>query len=157
MQEQPELRAVPKDNLYEVASDYTIKVEVDDEEKETSKKVTIVVPADFQFDGASVPSPGWQLIYSPFHPDVILPSLIHDWLYANHQVEREQADEIFHDLLILNGVPNIKAKAMWGAVHHFAGVYWGYSKEDKKRLKKLGQSIKKRPNYKKYKFPKEFL
>ena len=78
----------------------------------------------FRYDGASIPAPAWQLTFSPFHPDVMLPSLIHDWVFYNHQINRDALDEIFYRLLRDNGVNYLKANTMWAAVRATGGIFW---------------------------------
>jgi len=56
----------------------------------------------------TIPSLGWQAVYTPFDPIVMPPALVHDWLYSNHQVSKEDADTILRQLLKGNGVPSLK-------------------------------------------------
>ena len=82
---QPLLKPGPKDNKYQLTRDYKLVV----------RGINIVIPRYFMYDGASIPTLAWQFTFSPFHPDVILPSLVHDWMYYNHQEERETTDVSF--------------------------------------------------------------
>ena len=142
--EQPELRPNPKDDYYMLMSDYNITV----------NNIKIVVPKYFQYDGASIPRVGWQVTYTPFDPDVMLPSLIHDWLFYNHQVPRDIADDIFYRLLKDNGVSGLKANIMWGAVRTAGSLFWDNDDDDIKDLANLYLKVKESPNLPFYKFPK---
>ncbi|WP_064603712.1 DUF1353 domain-containing protein [Photobacterium sp. J15] len=143
MLKQPSLTPHANENKYELVRDYEILVE----------GVEIVVPKFFRYDGASIPALAWQATYSPFHPDVMLPSMIHDWLYYNHQVEQEQSDDIFYRLLRDNGVNYLKASMMWGAVRTAGGLFWDNDKEDEAMLIALCNKVKSRPNFNRYKLP----
>jgi hypothetical protein len=145
MIKQPSLTPIPHENKYELARDYEIQAE----------GVEIVVPRHFRYDGASIPGPAWQLTYTPFHPDVMVPALIHDWMYYNHQEDREVADDVFYRLLKDNGVSNLMANVMWGAVRTGGGLFWDNDEEDEEFLLKLCKKVRERPNFDRYKFPPE--
>ena len=135
------------DDNYELSRDYRLEIE----------GVTVVVPKYFRFDGASIPAPAWLFSYTPFHPDVLLPSLIHDWLYYNHQTDRDTADDIFYALLRGNGVSNLMANAMWGAVKVGGGLVWDNDEEDDEMLVRLCRKVYRRPNFDRYRFPDEII
>lgn len=101
----------------------------------------IVVPKYFSYDGASIPSFGWQAIYTPFDPIVMLPALVHDWLYTNHQIQRDQADKLFRKLLKDNGVPPPKVETMYRAVQFFGAAAWDNSSDDIKYLRWLKKKL----------------
>ena len=145
MPKQPTLTAIPNQNRYQLVRDYEIEVE----------DVEVVVPKFFRYDGASIPAPAWQLTYSPFHPDVMLPSLVHDWLFYNHQVDQEKADDIFYRLLRDNGVDYLKANTMWLAVRTAGGFFWENDEEDEAFLVWLCKKVHGRANYERYQFPDE--
>ena len=147
MRRQPNLRPVPNGNKYELLRDYGTTVDL----------VDIVVPRFFRYDGASIPPIAWQIIYSPFHPDVMLPALVHDWLYYNHQTDREQADDIFYYLLKDNGVDDYKCSTMWQAVKVGGEYAWENDEDDINYLLKLREKVKDRPNFNRYVFPPEVL
>ncbi|MEP2652806.1 MAG: DUF1353 domain-containing protein [Paraglaciecola sp.] len=85
----------------------------------------------------------------------MLPSLIHDWLFYNHQTDRETTDDIFYELLRKNKVSYLKATAMWAAVRAGGGLFWDNDKEDTEMLKKLCKKVRNRANYEGYQFPSE--
>ena len=61
------------------------------------KSGKIVIPAGFEFDGASIPDwiekwiPKFLFKFAPHDPRLNPPALVHDWLYTNHQVQRHMA------------------------------------------------------------------
>lgn len=147
MLKQPFLNPIPPENKYELFRDYEITV----------NGVDIVVPKFFRYDGASIPSPAWQLTYSPFHPDVMLPSLVHDWMFYNHQENRDVTDEIFYRLLRDNGVNYLKANTMWAAVRTGGALFWDNDQEDIDTLVRLCKKVRDKPNYARYRFPNEVI
>ena len=140
---QPILVPHAAEDTYELTRDYRLEVE----------GVTVVVPRFFRFDGASIPAAAWVLTYPPFHPDVMLPSLVHDWMYYNHQETREKTDDIFFALLRGNGVSRLTANGMWAAVRAGGGIFWNNDEEDIAMLIRLCRKTHGRPNFKSYKFP----
>ena len=116
---------------YELLGDYKIEYQ----------GAAIVVPRYFSYDGASIPSFGWQVIYTPFDPIVMLPALVHDWLYSNHQVDRDRADKLFRKLLKDNGVPSPKVETMYRAVQFFGVAAWENSPDDIRYLRWLKKKL----------------
>lgn len=147
MRTQPSLNPVPDKNKYELAMDYELVM----------NGVEIVVPRYFNYDGASIPALAWQLTYPPFHPDVMLPSLIHDWLFYNHQVDRKTTDEIYYGLLRNNGVHRVKAKAMWGVVRMLGGFAWDNTDEHTDMLVALCNRVRHHENFERYVFPADVI
>ena len=84
----------------------------------------VTVPAEFQFDGASIPPIFWVALYSPYHPKVVEAALIHDYLYVTHQFSKRRADLIFLDILKHKGVPKGRREAMRRGVQLFGGRAW---------------------------------
>ena len=70
---QPTVKPAPSADRYEVTRDYDLNIDGEH----------IVVPKGLRYDGASIPEAAWQLTYTPFHPDVMAASVIHDWLWLN--------------------------------------------------------------------------
>ena len=147
MLRQPSLKPLPATNQYELVRDYNILVD----------NVRITVPKSFRYNGANIPAGTWAVIYSPFHPDVMLPSLVHDWMYFNHQNTRDETDDVFHSMLRENGVNNFKANAMWLAVRNFGGPYWENDADDEATLVKLCKRVRDRPHFNDYLFPDEII
>jgi len=142
---QPTLRPAPAYDHYEVARDF----------QPDGISQEIVVPKWFRYDGASIPAAAWQLTYTPYHPDVMTASVVHDWLYYNHQVERDVADDLFYDILRANGVGTLIASTMWGAVKSFGGLFWDNDDADVQYLVSLCARLRGRPNFDRYRFPPE--
>jgi len=120
------------DEAYEVDHDYQARV----------MNTTIWVPQYFQFDGASIPMAAWQIIGTPFNPKFMRPAVVHDWLYHTHQVDMDDANEIFYRLLKSNDVNPVKATLMYEAVKVGGAWYWDNDDEDKKYLKRLARKLK---------------
>jgi len=100
---------VPHDNVYNL--DTSIYID------------GVKIPKGFRWDGASIPRFLWALIYSPFHPDVMAPSMVHDYLYRYHDGQdgnrvftRKAADDLFEKLLIANGVATETVNTMYSGV-----------------------------------------
>jgi len=86
------------------------------------------VPAGFKWDGASIPRFLWRVVDSPFQPDLMVPSLVHDYLYEQGDKSgftREEADKLFHKLLIANGVDEDLAETMYSGVRVGGGSHYG--------------------------------
>jgi hypothetical protein len=77
----------------------------------------IYIPSGFQWNGASIPSFLWPILGSPFSPEMMVPSLVHDFLYSRQAqslgIHRRQADKIFKKLLIANGMDADKAETLY--------------------------------------------
>ena len=119
------------EDAYEVADDLSVKRD----------GALIKVPKFFQYDGASIPSPAWQAIGTPFQPRFMAAAVFHDWIYHTHQVDRDAANGLFYDLLLEYGVRKTKAAIMLAAVETFGGWYWDNDKDDLNYLKRLANRI----------------
>jgi hypothetical protein len=66
-----------------------------------------IVPAGFNFDGATIPRCMWSLAgFSPLDRDTLLAACIHDWLLSRKSMPRVMADAWFVSVLsgaTLNG------------------------------------------------------
>ncbi len=141
---QPSVAPVPGEDKVMVLDDYIVRY----------GNVKIVVPAFFKSDGASIPWYGQRATYSKWHPKVLGPAIVHDWLDYNHQVKFEFAAQILRDLLIANGANKFKSKLIYRAVMFGGRQFWDHKKEDIKFLKELYCFCKDSPNFEEYKFPK---
>ena len=103
--------------------------------------LTVRVPKFFQFDGASIPPPAWQIIGSPFHPRFMTAAVFHDWLYHTHQLDKKATDQLFYELLRESGVRKPKAILMREAVQDFGAWYWENDKDDLAYVKRLAGRI----------------
>lgn len=119
---QPVLIPVPQKRKYEVAEDYDFRFRVGPDEH----RVAITVPRGFRYDGASIPPAGWHLTFTPFNPMVMLPALVHDYLYGMplYQVDRATADSLMYHMLRENGVDRITAEIMYRAVRVGGRGHW---------------------------------
>ena len=145
---QPKVEPIPGRDMFGVTEDYSV----------VSLAEKITVPEFFITDGASIPMFAWQIMYTPFHPDVMAAAVVHDWLYTNHQCSRKMADLIFKDILIANGVDESKADLMYKAVRIGGRAAWKMTEENLNymyilRLTLLHNSVCMNA----YKFPDEVL
>lgn len=96
----------------------------------SSKFGSIHIPAGFEWDGASVPRILWSYL-DPEDPCVLRASLVHDWLYSiagrfalRAPLTRENSDEVFREVMILDDArPRQAAVAFW-VVRAFGGSHW---------------------------------
>lgn len=106
------------------------------EDKQGKRLIEFLIPIGFEFDLASIPRFLWSII-SSFELSIAAP-LIHDYLYRfegnnkhhratsptpgliSQRISRKRADEIFYDIMIMEGVPKWKAVAAFRAVRWFA-------------------------------------
>ena len=82
------------------------------------------IPQGFVWDGASIPRLFWSTTYSPYHPKVLRPGLVHDYLYRHKLLHRKNADKLFKDLLKKNGVSLYQRNKIYYAVRMFGGKYY---------------------------------
>ena len=75
----------------------------------------ISVPANFVFDGASVPLP-LRMLVPMAHPDYIQAAALHDWMLESGLYTRRRCDQVFHEALGVLGMPGLWRGAMFGAV-----------------------------------------
>lgn len=83
------------------------------------------VPAGFVTDFASVPR--LPLVYAAFGNMAHRAATVHDWLYSDGNgtdIRRHEADEIFRQIAIRDGVSELKAYLMWLAVTIVGGRHW---------------------------------
>jgi len=98
---------------------------------------TIIVPENFEFDFASIPS-AFQWLYpktgcsgSPYG----IAALIHDWLYCHRKIEgvpinRKQADAMFYEVARYCGVSWWTASRMYRWIRAFGWIPWGRRKPE---------------------------
>lgn len=138
------LKPIPALQRYELLDEHYVR----------AGGMDIYVPTGFRFDGASIPPAAWQLIYTPFNPVLMEPALVHDWLYHTHQCgSRLLADEIFHELLMRNGVDDMRRYAMFKAVRLGGESGWEQRTEECAEMRRLYHCHKDRPDVAKYGFP----
>lgn len=86
--------------------------------------------AGMVFDGASIPRIAWRFIGSPFVGKYRRAAVVHDQYYkyglgqeplpdGSSIRPREDVDQVFYDIMILDGVRKWKAKLMYRTVRMF--------------------------------------
>lgn len=95
----------------------------------------VTVPEGYETDGFSIPQALWSLIGSPwnrFAPAAI----VHDYLYTTNGLgvyTRAEADKIFKWLLLVLGMGEIRARAMYRGVQVGGWVGWNRHKKAARR------------------------
>ena len=87
---------------------------------------TLLIPAGFQSDGASVPQFLWSSVSPAIDPRTIRAAVVHDFLYrtAPDGWSRKDADELFYDFCREDGLSWWKSqKAYWG-IRLFGSANW---------------------------------
>lgn len=126
---QPDSRPLSR-TKYVLVTSYWVRVR----DVETSYSFSIVIPAPFIYDGASIPRLAWSLL--GLRPDGLIraAAVVHDVLYAQkgpantlegtaHYFSREEADKLFLDLMLAAGVSKRRATLAYRAVRWF-GPRW---------------------------------
>lgn len=78
------------------------------------------VSRHFESDGASVPRLLWWLVFPSEDLTALRAAIAHDYIYRTHPAgwSKEEADQMFYDTLIRDGV------AKWRAWIAYKGVAW---------------------------------
>lgn len=74
-------------------------------------------------DGASIPRFFWRFIGSPFIGKYRRPSVIHDVECVKKSSPHKEVHALFYEMMLSEGVPKLKAKAMYSAVR-MGGPKW---------------------------------
>jgi hypothetical protein len=82
----------------------------------------IVVPVGFVTDLASTPR--LPFVYEFAGGVANMASVVHDYAYTTHIVDRSTADAILREASAVTGVSWLKRQAMWAAVRAFGGSHW---------------------------------
>jgi len=88
----------------------------------------VQVPVGFTWDGASIPRFLWRVVSSPFQPELMVPSMVHDYLYSlgdKSGFTRKQADKLFRKLLRANGVDDDLVKTIYTGVRVGGASHYG--------------------------------
>lgn len=91
---------------------------------------SIVVPAGFVTDFASIPSPLCNLI--PRTDRYLSAAIVHDFLYWDQSCSREQADRLLFAAMENAGVPPLKREAIRVAVRALGGHAWSSNAADRR-------------------------
>jgi len=91
----------------------------------------ITVPANFEFNGTSIPEIAQEWLGNPFDKQLEVPGLVHDYLYSTKSKKlhysKDTADLAFYQLLKRNKVPESKAMVMYMGV--VIGGHFFYMKD----------------------------
>ena len=82
----------------------------------------IVVPTGFITDLASVPRV--PIAYMLAGGTSNEASVVHDYLYTSHIVDRQTADAVLREASAVTGVPAWRRAIMWASVRAFGGSHW---------------------------------
>jgi hypothetical protein len=81
-----------------------------------------VVPEGFETDFASVPRiPVAFLLTADSAHEA---SVVHDYAYSTHIVDRETADAVLREASAVTGIPWLRRQATWLGVRCFGGSHW---------------------------------
>lgn len=86
----------------------------------------LYVPKGFESDGASVPRIFWRLVFPPGDSTALRAAFLHDYIYRNHPEgwTKEDADQMFYDVLLRDGMPKWRAYIAYTGVKLFGGFSW---------------------------------
>ncbi|MBO4633261.1 MAG: DUF1353 domain-containing protein [Lentisphaeria bacterium] len=88
----------------------------------------LIVPVGFKSDGASVPRFFWRIVFPPGDNRAMRAAFAHDYIYRHHPMKecwtKAEADQMFYDLLIVDGIPKLNAKLAYWGVKLFGGSAW---------------------------------
>ena len=85
----------------------------------------IEIPPNYEFDLSSVPRVFWTLL-APFELGDIAP-IVHDWIYKDAPegaFTRKQADQIYYQLMLSEGIPKPRAKIAYIALRIGGWSQW---------------------------------
>lgn len=86
----------------------------------------IFIPRYFFCDLDSIPR--FPYIYTYLKGYARTSAMVHDWLYATAAVSRAEADQVFYDFMILEGVHRYRAKLIFYAVRTFGDLFYDKKK-----------------------------
>lgn len=79
----------------------------------------IIVPAGFEFDGASIPDFAWSVVGHPFLRGYRRSAAIHDYLCRTKPFNSKRVHEIFYETLADDDVEWWRRKTLYNAVARF--------------------------------------
>lgn len=82
----------------------------------------IAVPRGFITDFASVPRLPFAYLLTGGKASA--PAVIHDWMYSTREFERDVADAIFREAIMVAGHSAFTAWVMWAGVRAGGGFAW---------------------------------
>ena len=110
----------------------------------------ITVPAGFITDFTSVPRVFWDIL--PPWGKYGFAAVIHDWLYYDQSLTRDQADDILLDAMSAMGVSEVDRITIYAAVHKAGQHAWDQNAKKKETgfirvAQDLPRSVTDRPFY----------
>lgn len=117
---------------YLLVGDFDVSLVTRVKDRGQKTRYQIRIPSGFEFDGASVPRAFWRLL-PPVAGVHLRAALAHDVLYVDKMcwkngdyaaITKEEADWIFRQLMLEDGVTPWLAKAAYSAVAAFGGSTW---------------------------------
>ena len=108
------LMPVPSERVYELATSITYVLD----------DGPITLPIGFRTNGASIPRFAWITTGTPYDPRYIGAALLHDFIYQTAVRSRLYADQLFRDLMLLDGVSVYQSCKMYLALRAFGWVVW---------------------------------
>lgn len=86
----------------------------------------LTVPAGFKSDGASVPRMFWRLVFPSSDTKALRAAFAHDYIYRTHPAgwTKADADKLFYDFLVQDGIPKWRAWLAYKAVDWFGRCAW---------------------------------
>lgn len=89
-------------------------------------KPAVTVPWGFWSDGASVPRVFWRLVFPKGDEKAIRAAFVHDYIYRTQPEgwTKAEADRMFYDLLLEDGVPKWRAWIAYQGVKWFGHLAW---------------------------------
>ena len=82
-----------------------------------------IAPVKEITDGASIPRQFWSIMGAPLAGKYRRAAVIHDIYCKNQTKPHEEVHKIFHEAMLTDGVPKLKADIMYWAVKTF-GPKW---------------------------------
>lgn len=84
------------------------------------------IPRYFKSDGASVPRFFWRLVFPSSDTTALRAAFAHDYIYRTQPKEwtQEEADKMFFDLLIVDGMVRWRAWLAYIALRLFGWFAW---------------------------------
>ena len=119
---QPILQPIEGSDNMTVAQPYTVDLPV------LNQRLTIL--PGFVTDGASIPSLFWSCAGDPFSPHFVAAAVVHDALYSAELTTRDKADEIFLELLEVEGLSWLHRNIFWFAVRVAGWTVWDEHTEE---------------------------
>ena len=89
-----------------------------------NSKYRITAKAGMETDFASIPRAFWSVIGSPAMGRYTSSSVIHDILYMTEAIGRKEADDLFLEMLKVDGVGYFKRYSMYWAVRAGGWAVW---------------------------------